>query len=473
MQDSEKWRIRLIFKTDTIAAISTGLTGDAGIGIVRISGDDAVCTADKLFVNYCGKKLSEYKTHTIHYGKIVSSGKVLDEVLVSVMRGPHSYTGEDTVEINCHGGMLVLRKVLEAVFEAGARPAQPGEFTKRAFLNGRMDLAQAESVIDVIQSKNDYALSASVFQLTGKFSTIIRAIRAELLDKMAYIEAALDDPEHYVLTDEDGENLLNIVDNSVKKVNYLLKTSDNGHILRDGIQTVILGKTNAGKSTLLNVLSGRECAIVTDIAGTTRDTLEETVNLDGITLNLIDTAGIRDTEDVIEQIGINKALVRANQADFIIYVVDGTVEIDDNDRKIISLIRENEKKAVVILNKSDQEQVIDVRQAEELTACPVIALSAKEETGLDILSHTIQKMFFNGEIALNEEAIIVNARQKSLLKDALKSLELVCNGIHDGMPEDCYMIDLTDAYEILGQVIGEEVEEDLVNQIFAKFCMGK
>lgn len=456
--------------TETIAAISTSTMGNGGIGIVRISGDNAIEVADSLFVGAKSRKLADCNSHTMHYGKIIHNEKVLDEVLVSVMKAPNTYTREDIVEINCHGGALVTRKILEAVIDSGARPAEPGEFTKRAFLNGRIDLTQAESVIDIINSKNEYALASSVQQLQGKLSAQVKEIRNELLDHMAFIEAALDDPEHFDLSGE-GDKLVEDVDKSVDKLVLLLKTSENGRILQDGIQTVILGKTNAGKSSLLNVLSGDERAIVTDIAGTTRDVLEQAVNIDGIILNLMDTAGIRDTEDIVEKIGINKAFENADKADLIIYVADCTRQLDENDRLILDKIKG--RHSIVLLNKSDKEAVITQDMMKENVDCPVLMISAKNETGIEELSDTIKKMFLNGEVSYNDEIYITNIRQKNLLKESIQSLKLVKESVENAMPEDCYTIDLMNAYEALGKLVGEAVEEDLVNQIFSKFCMGK
>lgn len=460
-------------KTETIAAIASAMT-NSGIGIIRISGEDAFDVIDKIYRSQKGNKLlSQCKSHTIHYGHIYDEDEIIDEVMVLLMRAPNSYTREDTVEIDCHGGTLVMRRILEVVLKNGARPAEPGEFTKRAFLNGRIDLSQAESVMDVISSKNDFALKSSMQQLNGALTGKIKEIRGKIIHEIAFIESALDDPEH-ISIDGYGENLLIIIEKLMQKMNQMIASSENGSLLKEGINTVIVGKPNAGKSSLLNALVGRERAIVTDIAGTTRDVLEEQINLNGITLNIMDTAGIRSTEDVVEKIGVDKALSLVDKDDFIIYVVDTSTALDENDEKIIDAIRE--KKAIILLNKSDLIQVTGEDEIKEKLSGAdhkMIAISAKENLGIDVLEETITEMFFHGTISFNDEVYITNIRHKNALIQAVESLKLVKQSIENGMPEDFYSIDLMNAYEELGTIIGEAVEDDLVNEIFSKFCMGK
>lgn len=459
-----------MFLSDTIAAISTGMT-NSGIGIVRITGSEAFQIADRVFKAKKGnKKISEVKSHTVHYGYIYDEDKVVDEVLLTVMKAPNTYTREDTIEINCHGGIIVTNKVLETVLKKGARPAEPGEYTKRAFLNGRIDLSQAEAVIEVINAKNQYALSNSLSQLKGAVSEKIKLIRDEIMNHMAYIEAALDDPEHISL-DDYMEKLQVAVANIKDELKRLLDSSDNGRILYEGIKTVILGKPNAGKSSLLNLLMGEERAIVTELEGTTRDTLEENILVNGISLNIIDTAGIRDTEDRVEQIGVKKAKKCADEAEFILYVVDSSRNLDKNDEEIFKMIKG--KKTIFLYNKCDLASKIKIEEIEKMTDAPIIKISTKFGDGMDKLEELIKEMFFDGRIAINDEVFITNARQKSDILNAYHSIQMVEDSISVGVSEDFYTIDLMNAYESLGRVIGEAVEEDLVNTIFHKFCMGK
>ena len=458
-----------MFHTDTIAAISTGMTS-SGIGIIRISGPDAIAIADKVYDSRSGKKLENMPTHTIHYGFIRDGEEFIDEVLVMLMRGPRSFTAEDTVEINCHGGVYAMNRILELVIRKGARPAQPGEFTKRAFLNGRIDLSQAEAVIDVINAKNEYALKSSVSQLKGSVLKVIKDIREKIIYHIAYIESALDDPEHISL-DGYPEQLEEQVEQWKEKIRTLIASSENGKRMKEGIRTVIVGKPNAGKSSLLNVLLGEERAIVTDIAGTTRDVLEEQMSLSGISLNIIDTAGIRSTEDVVEKICVKKAKTYARDADLIIYVVDSSTGLDENDEEIMEMIRD--RKAIVLLNKMDLDCITTEEDIRKHLDKPVIPVSAKEEQGIDRLEQTVKDMFYDGSISFNDEIYITNMRQKAALKEALDSLEQVSVSIQNQMPEDFFSIDLMNAYEELGSITGESVGEDLVNEIFSKFCMGK
>ena len=455
---------------DTIAAIATA-SGNSGIGIIRVSGDEAIEIVDKIFKSVnSDKKLVNVKSHTINYGHIVDNDKVIDEVLVSVMNGPHSYTGEDVVEINCHGGMIVIRKILEIVLKNGARTAEPGEFTKRAFLNGIMDLSQAEAVMDVINAKNEFALSSSIEQLNGRVSEKIKSLREKIIYNIAFIESALDDPEH-ISIDGYSYKLSKILEEVNGELSRLINNFDNGRIVKEGVKTVILGKPNAGKSSLLNLLLGEERAIVTDIEGTTRDTLEESINLNGVFLNLIDTAGIRDSEDVVEQIGVNKAKELAEKSDLVIFVADASKELDENDKEIINLIKD--KQAIVLLNKSDLGTIINKKNISEFDNKPVITFSAKTGDGLDELENKIRDLFYEGKVKYNDELYITNARQKESLINAKNSIEEVIKSVENDMPEDFYSIDLMDAYTYLGQIIGESVEDDLVNEIFSKFCMGK
>ena len=458
--------------TYTIAAIATAMS-NSGIGIIRVSGNESIEIVDHIFKN--SKKensLKRYKSHTIHYGFIYDEDKILDEVMVSVFKSPHSFTTEDTVEINCHGGILVLQKILELLIKNGARLAEPGEFTKRAFLNGRIDLSEAEAVMDVISSQNEMALQSSVKQLQGSVSDKVKELRSEIIYEIAFIESALDDPEHISL-DGFTERLENKIEFLSSSVDKLLSTAENGKMIREGIRTVIVGKPNAGKSSLLNLLAGEEKAIVTEIAGTTRDIIEENINLKGIHLHIIDTAGIRKSDDIVEQIGVEKAKKYTADADLVIYVLDSSVPLDQNDYDIMEMIRE--KKCIILFNKTDMESLVSFDDLKDKTddSHIMIKISAKENTGIDDFEKAVEKMFFQGKIRENDEVMITNMRHKEALLEVKESLLQVKKSLDAGMPEDFYSIDLMSAYQSLGRIIGEETSEDLVNEIFSKFCMGK
>ncbi len=471
-------------ETETIAAIATGMT-EAGIGIVRVSGDDAMNAVDSIFKfsgekKQLSKQLSSVRSHTIHHGYIVDENEeILDEVMVTVMKAPNSYTGENTVEINCHGGPFVLRRVLEEVLKKNVRLAEPGEFTKRAFLNGKMDLSRAEAVMDLIQSRNEWARKASVKQLRGSLAEIIKRERSEIINEIAFIESALDDPENYSLVGYP-EKLFGKVENWEKEIKQLIDSADCGRLLKEGIDTVILGKPNVGKSSLLNLMTGEDRAIVTEMAGTTRDVLQESVLLHGISLNLMDTAGIRSTEDAVEKIGVKKARNLAKNADLILYVVDVSVPLDENDREILSLI--SSENTILLLNKSDLNAMVEEKDIREMIAeanlpqgdhiC-VIKTCTLNHTGMEELEQKILEMFFLGKIRNDDEVTITNLRHKEALEDVCFSFNNVKKSIEDQLPEDFFSIDLMGAYATLGTVIGEEVGEDLVNEIFSKFCMGK
>ncbi len=472
-------------KTDTIAAIATAMS-DSGIGIIRVSGDQAFTVVDKIYRNKKNERvLTTYATHTIHYGFIVDiniteeNETVIDEVMVTVMKAPRSYTTEDTVEINCHGGILMMRKILDTVTKAGARIAEPGEFTKRAFLNGRIDLSKAEAVMDIIHAGNEFALQSSVKQLKGSVSDKIRKLREDILYEIAYIESALDDPEHISL-DGYHDRLSEKTESVSSELRALLHSADDGRMLREGINTVIVGKPNAGKSSILNLMVGEEKAIVTDIAGTTRDTLEEVISLGGITLNIVDTAGIRNTQDVVEKIGVERARKISADADLILYVVDSSLPLDENDRDIMRMIQD--KNTIILLNKSDLEEVVceDEILKEIRNTCTglcekvkIVKTSARMDSGMEEVVDLIREMFFHGKILYNDQVYITNMRHKEAIREALDSMNQVEKSLEMDMPEDFYSIDLMSAYASLGRIIGEEVGDDLVNEIFSKFCMGK
>ena len=460
---------------DTIAAIATALS-PSGIGIVRICGDEAFKVATKIFQKKTGSgtgkkiNIAETPSHTVHYGYICDGDEIIDEVLILIMKAPRSYTCEDTVEIDCHGGVNVLRRVLDAALKAGARPAEPGEFTKRAFLNGRIDLSRAEAVGDLISAKNDTSAKNALSQLRGSVHKKILELREELLKNTAFIEAALDDPEHYSLDgfyDELSESVAEVL----KETDDLIASFRNGSRMKNGIKTAIMGKPNAGKSSFLNLLSGHERAIVTDIAGTTRDIIEEEIDINGITLLVQDTAGIRKSDDIIETMGIERSKKALEDAELILYVADSSVPMDENDVEIMEMCKD--RRALCLLNKSDLDAVIGNEDIRKHTDMPVIQISASEGSGLDEVEKTISDMFFEGRLFVDEEVILTNERQVGELRKASESLKLALQGARDSIPEDMIVIDLTDAYSSLGRIIGEETDDDIVDAVFEKFCMGK
>lgn len=471
-----------MYENGTIAAIATGLA-DSGIGIIRISGENAVEVGDRLFRSPSGKSILRHvESHTLHYGYIVENDVVIDEVMIVVMKAPRSFTGENTVEIQCHGGAFVMQRILKAVLNSGASLAAPGEFTKRAFLNGRIDLSRAEAVMDLIHSQNEYALLSSVRQLKGSLEKKIRELRNDIIYEIAFIESALDDPEHISLegyTDKLNDKL----DSLLKKINKMLSTADDGRLMKEGINTVIVGKPNVGKSSFMNFLTGEESAIVTEIAGTTRDVLRETVRMKDINLNIVDTAGIRHTEDKVEKIGVEKAIRYAQDADLILYVIDSSVPLDESDRNILPIMKD--KKVIVLLNKSDLPGIVTKADViclfQELlpekvsgeSRPVIIKVSVKSGEGVEEFRQKVEEMFFHGEVRINEGVLITNTRHKEALQEAYASLQLVRESIEKGLPEDFYSIDFMNAYAALGRIIGEEVDDDLVEEIFSKFCMGK
>jgi len=456
-----------MYQSDTICAIATAMNS-SGIGIIRISGEESINIVDSIFRGK--KKLADCDSHTIQYGHIYDGENVVDEVLVMIMKAPRSYTTEDTLEIDCHGGILVLKKVLSLLINAGARIAEPGEFTKRAFLNGRIDLSEAESIMDLISSNSELAMKNSIKQLSGSLNKIIVSLRDKILYETAFIESALDDPEHYDLTDYPDELKVK-VNEMIKSVDDLLDSFNSGHILKEGINTLILGKTNAGKSSLLNTLSRRERAIVTDIPGTTRDTLEEQITINGVSLNIIDTAGIRETDDIVEKIGVDKAIDSIDDADLILFVIDSSRPLDENDEFIINKIID--KKVIILLNKSDLVSQISVEDICNKYQKPVISFSSVSLDGLKTLEEKITDMFFSGQVSSDDTLYITNSRQAACLSNAKTSLSNVLNSIDNLMPEDFFSIDLMDAYNFLGEITGETIDDDLANKIFSEFCMGK
>ena len=454
---------------DVIAAISTPM-GVGGIGIVRMTGTGCIEIADKIFIGK--KKLTEKATHTLSYGKITDpDGEIIDEVLVSVMKAPHTYTKEDIVEINCHGGSLVTRRVLEAVLKAGARIAEPGEFTKRSFLNGRIDLTQAEAVIDLIESKTELSRQAAVNQLEGRLKTAVREMRDEILDMIASIEAVIDYPD-YDIEDETYSNMEKGASKLLETMDKLLEGADRGKIIRDGLQTVIVGKPNVGKSSLLNWLLEEDRAIVTDIPGTTRDTVEEYLNIDGIPIKIVDTAGIRETGDVVERMGVEKSKAYAENADLVIMMLDGSRPLEAEDKEILSFIKD--KKTIVLLNNVDLEQRLSLEELEEyIPEEQILFISVKKNKGFDALIDALKNMFLDGHAASADDALLGNTRHKDALYRAKEAMEHCMETITMRMPEDFISLDLQDANRALGEITGDTSDDEIIDRIFTKFCLGK
>ena len=457
---------------DTIASISTPI-GSGGIGIVRVSGNQAIEIMDRIFKGKSNKKLIDVKSHTINYGYIFdyNNSTIIDEVLVMLMKAPSTFTREDVVEINCHGGVIVIQKVLELILKNGARLAEPGEFTKRAFLNGRIDLSQAEAVIDIINAKTDLSLQSSVSQLEGKLSEKVNQLRDELLEMIAHIEASIDYPEY------DIENLtFNKIRKESKRlkveIETLLETADTGKIIKEGLETVIVGKPNVGKSSLMNVLVRNQRAIVTDVPGTTRDIIEEYVNIAGIPLKIIDTAGIRETENFVEKIGVEKSKEVIDKADLIIMMLDGSSPLTEEDKSIINLIQN--KKAILLINKTDLDLKLDIELLKNyVDDNSIINISAKEKIGINLIEKYIKDMFLKGTINMKDDIFITNVRHKNALFEAKNSLNDVLATIDMGLPEDCLSIDLQSCYDYLGEVIGQSLDESIIDKMFSQFCLGK
>lgn len=457
-------------EVDTIAAISTPM-GEGGIAIVRVSGPDSIPIVDKLFK---GKhKLSTVDSHTIHYGHLIDpqSGQTIEEVMVTVLKAPRTYTREDIVEVNCHGGLLSVKKVLELILTQGARLAEPGEFTKRAFLNGRIDLSQAEAVMDLIRAKTDRAMQVALHQVEGRLSKQISQLRQEIIETLAHIEVTIDYPEY----DVEEVTLTRLRETCLsvqKEINRLLATAEQGKILREGLKTVIIGRPNVGKSSLLNTLIQENKAIVTDIPGTTRDIIEEYVNVRGVPLRLIDTAGIRETEDIVERIGVDKSREVLKEADLILLVLNYAEALTEEDRQLFELI--SGMKTIIIVNKTDLPQKIDLNEVKQLNPqSKLISISIKEEQGIDQLEKAISELYFAGELETEDITYVSNVRHISLLNKANQALNDALAAIEQGMPVDLIQIDIQRAWQLLGEIIGDEVSDSLIDQLFSQFCLGK
>lgn len=458
---------------DTIAAISTPM-GEGAIAIVRLSGEDAIPIASKLFRGVRGKKLTEVPSHTIHYGHIIdpATDEVQEEVMVSVMKGPKTYTKEDIVEINCHGGIVSVNRVLQLILKNGARLAEPGEFTKRAFLNGRIDLSQAEAVIDLIRAKTDQAMNVALGQMEGRLSKQIKKLRQEILETLAHIEVNIDYPEYDDVEEMTHQILIekaHLVRDEMKKI---LRTSQQGKILREGLSTVIIGRPNVGKSSLLNSLAQENKAIVTDIPGTTRDVIEEYVNVRGVPLRLLDTAGIRETEDIVEKIGVQRSREVLKEADLILLVLNYGEEFTDDDEKLFEAVEG--MNTIVIVNKTDLPQKIDMEKVRKLAkGHKLVTTSLLKDEGVEELEEAISALFFGGQMEARDPTYVSNSRHIALLNNALDAIEDAINGVENGVPIDIIQIDLTRTWEFLGEIIGESVDDSLINQLFSQFCLGK
>lgn len=458
---------------DTIAAISTPM-GEGAIAIVRMSGPEALSIADKVYKGPRGKRLSTVDSHTINYGHIVDpeTEKVVEEVMVSVLRAPKTFTREDIVEINCHGGIVTVNRVLQLILREGARLAEPGEFTKRAFLNGRIDLSQAEAVMDLIRAKTDRAMNVAMNQMEGRLSSLIKRLRAELLETLAHIEVNIDYPEYDDVEEMTHKLLIEKASKVKEEIEVLLRTSEQGKILREGISTVIIGRPNVGKSSLLNSLVHETKAIVTDIPGTTRDVIEEYVNVRGVPLRLVDTAGIRETEDIVERIGVERSRQVLKEADLILLVLNYSEELSEEDIKLFDATKGMD--LIVIVNKTDLEQKLDLGRVQELAdGRPVVTTSLLREEGINELEDAIQSLFFTGAIESGDLTYVSNTRHISLLHEAKRAISDALEGIENDVPIDMVQIDLTKCWEVLGEIIGDAVHESLIDQLFSQFCLGK
>ncbi|TDM02165.1 tRNA uridine-5-carboxymethylaminomethyl(34) synthesis GTPase MnmE [Macrococcus carouselicus] len=456
---------------ETISSISTPM-GEGAIAIVRLSGHDAIEIADRLYI---GKKpLTEVDSHTINYGHIKNpeTDEIIEEVMVAVMRAPRTYTRENIVEINCHGGIMTVNHILELTLSNGARLAEPGEFTKRAFLNGRIDLSQAEGIMDFIRSKTDRASKVAMNQIEGRLSTMIQGLRQSILEILAQVEVNIDYPEYDDVEEATTHFLLQEATKIEQSIDQLLTTGAQGKILREGLSTVIVGKPNVGKSSMLNTLTQDNKAIVTEVAGTTRDVLEEYVNVRGVPLRLVDTAGIRETEDIVEKIGVERSREALSKADLILYVLNYNEPLTESDYQLAEVIKSED--VIVIINKTDLEQHLDIGEVQQMMSdAPIVETSMLSQSGIDQLEEQIAKLFFEGSVQQQDMTYVSNARHISLLKEAKKAINEAMNAAEMGVPIDIVQIDLIRTWELLGEVIGEEVSDSLIDQLFSQFCLGK